>query len=318
MPPISERAFHRLRLSQLELVCLLLETGSLRTASERLHVSAPALSKSLREVERLAGAALFVRSARGLAPTPAGEAFAHHARGILQRVEGLRTSGPDTQGRRPRAVLRLGTAPFVAWKLVPPALEALAAHGNLPSLHLVEGRIVPLAEQLVHGELDAILTLFTPEALEVFGSAALALEQIRIERLVVVTGPDDRTASRRATWKRLAGRDWILPPSTYSARILVQRAFLEAGLVPPVPVIESINIPAMLALARRGLGITPSFESTVGDDLAKGTLRRLRMDEELPGVPIGLAYRKTTADLAAIHALRDALRALPPALPPFR
>lgn len=309
MPAISERAFHRLRLAQLELVCLLSETGSLRMAAERLHVSAPALSKSLKEVERLAGSALFTRSAQGLAVTPAGEAFVRHARGILQRVAGLRESGRDAGTRPARAMLRLGTAPFVAWKLIPPALATLARQGFTPGIQLVEGRIVPLVEQLVHGDLDAILTLFTPEALEVFGAGALVLEQIRVEKILVVTGPADRTAARRTTWARLASRDWILPPATYSARIQVQRACLEAGLVPPVPVVESINIPAMLSLARQGLGITPAFESTVRDDLAAGTLRRLKLDEELPGIPIGLAYRKSMGDLAAIHALRDALRA---------
>jgi DNA-binding transcriptional LysR family regulator len=308
MPTVSERAFHRLRLAQIELVCVLSETRSLRMASERLHVSAPALSKSLREVERLAGAALFTRSAQGLAVTPAGEAFARHAHGILQRVAGLRESGREGATRPRRAMLRLGTAPFVAWKLIPPALAALAKRGFTPGIQLVEGRIVPLAEQLVHGELDAILTLFTPEALEVFEAGALVLEQIRMEKLLVVTGPQDRSAARRTTWARLASRDWILPPATYSARIQVQRAFLEAGLVPPVPVVESINIPAMLALARQGLGVTPAFASTVRDDLDAGNLRRLRMAEELPGIPIGLAYRKSMGDLAAIHALRDSLR----------
>jgi DNA-binding transcriptional LysR family regulator len=308
MPTQSLKVLHRLRLSQLELVCVLAETGSLRAASERFHVSAPALSKSLREVERVAGADLFERSPRGLAPTAAGEAFALHARGILQRVSGLKASGPEMQLRPPRALLRIGTAPFVAWKLLPPALAALSTRTGFPSLQLVEGRIVPLAEQLVHGELDAIVTLFTPEALEAFGSAALALDQIRVERLLIVTAADDRTSTRKLRWKQLAERPWILPPATYSARIQLQRAFLEAGLVPPQPAIESINIPAMLALVRSGLGITPAFESTVREELELGSLRRLRMEDELPGVPLGLAYRKSSADLAAIHALRDALK----------
>lgn len=308
MPTQSLKALHRLRLSQIELVCVLSETGSLRAASERFHVSAPALSKSLREVERVAGAKLFDRSPRGLAPTAAGAAFAQHAQGILQRASGLRASGPEMQLSPPRTLLRIGTAPFVAWKLLPRALAALAARKELPSLQLVEGRIVPLAEQLVHGELDAIVTLFTPEALEAFGSAALALDQIRVERLLIVTGTEGYSSKRRLRWKHLVERKWILPPATYSARIQVQRAFLEAGLVPPQPAIESINIPAMLALVRSGLGITPAFESTVQAELKQGTLRRLRMEQELPGVPLGLAYRKSSTDLAAINAFRAALK----------
>lgn len=140
----------------------------------------------------------------------------------------------------------------------------------------------------------------------------MALDQIRVERLLIVTGTGGRTSSRRLRWKQLAERNWILPPATYSARIQLQRAFLEAGLVPPQPAIESINIPATLALVRSGLGITPAFESTVREELKQGTLRRIRMEEELPGVPLGLAYRKSSSDLTAIRALRDALRGLSP------
>jgi DNA-binding transcriptional LysR family regulator len=308
MPTAPEQIFTRLRLRQLELVCLLSETGNMRLASERMHVSTPALSKSLREVEDLAGAGLFERTSRGMRLTPTGEAFVRHAREILQRVQGLRNCGSEVGTRPARSTLRLGTAPFVSWKLVPRALQAMSAQAAIPRIHLVEGRIIALAEQLVHGDLDAILTLFTPEALEVFGAEALALEQIHAERVFIVTGPQDRSASRKASWKKLAGRDWVLPPTTYTARILVQRAFLEAGLLPPEPIIESINIPAMLALVRNGLGISPAFESTVGEDLASGALRRIRVDKELPSVPIGLAYRKATADLTAVHALRDALK----------
>jgi DNA-binding transcriptional LysR family regulator len=308
MPPVPEQIFTRLRLRQLELVCLLSETGNMRMASEQMHVSTPALSKSLREVEELAGADLFARTSRGMRLTSTGEAFVRHARAILERVQGLQNCRHEASGLPTRTTFRLGTAPFVSWKLVPPALQAMSALATIPRVQLVEGRIIPLAEQLVHGDLDAVLTLFTPEALEVFAAEALVLEQIHAERMFIVTGPADRGSSRKSSWKKLAGRDWILPPTTYTARILVQRAFLEAGLLPPEPLIESINIPAMLALVRSGLGVASAFESTVSEDLGSGALRRIRMERELPSVPIGLAYRKATADLSAVHALRDILK----------
>lgn len=309
MSATSRRNLNRLRLSQLELVCLLSETGSMRMASDRLHLSPPALSKSLREVEAIAGASLFERSAQGMRPTHAGEAFVRHARGILQRVPALGETANDRGGLGARTTFRLGTAPFIAWKMIPPALMDMSgAAEGIPRFHLIEARIVPLAEQLVNGELDAVLTLFTPEAIEVFGGTALALEQVHSERLLLVGGPREKGAGRGATWKSLAMRDWILPPASYTARILVQRAYLAAGLIPPEPRIESIDIPAMLALVKAGLGITPAFESTVREDLAAGALRRIRVDPELPAVPIGLAYRKSSADPTTINALREALR----------
>jgi DNA-binding transcriptional LysR family regulator len=189
---------------------------------------------------------------------------------------------------------------------VPAALSALNTSTLLPRLQLHEARILALSEQLVNGDLDAILTLFTPDALEVLCTARLVLEQVGVERVFLVGAPG--TASRRSTWQKLQKAAWILPPTTYSARLRVQQAFLQAGLLPPEPRFESISIPAMLALARGGFGITPAFESTVRQDLASGILRRIYVEPELEPVSIGFAYRSRTADVVAIQSLRDAVR----------
>lgn len=301
-----EKAFHRLKLRQLELVCVLSETGSVRGASERMHASPPALSKSLREVERMTGVALFSRSTHGLKLTPPGEAFVEHARAILQRIPGLRASTREASTLPPPSVLRIGTAPYVAWQLLPMALERMAAERALPRIQFVEARVMTLADQLVHGDLDAILTLLTPEAVELLSSATLTLDQVRVEKLFVVAAPDQ--ARQRVTWAQLAQRRWILPPSAYTARIFVQRAFLAAGVLPPEPYIESHNIPATLALVRRGLGIAAVYESAVRADLASGAVARVRVNGGLESVPIGLAYRKRAAYVSAIRMLRTALQ----------
>lgn len=57
------------------------EEGSLTVAAEkRLHTAQPSLSRQLRDLELEVGAELFVRTSRGVALTPAGQAFLDHAR----------------------------------------------------------------------------------------------------------------------------------------------------------------------------------------------------------------------------------------------
>lgn len=301
--------FQHLRFRQLEMVCLLAETGSMRATSHQMNLSAPALSKSLREIEQIVGVPLFVRTPRGLLPTGDGEEFVRGARVVLRHLDGLRNSRARSLGPPRSRTLRIGTAPFVAWCIVPEILRRLANQGDPPRLQLVEARIIALADQLANGELDAILTLFTPEALHVLNTGALGLDQIYAERMVIIEGAGARPKKRKATWQTLERANWILPPPTYTQRLLVQRAFLAAGWLPPEPVIESINIPAMLNLVKAGLGITAAFGCTVQDDLARGSLRVIKTEAELPTVPIGLAYRKSTADIQSLHAIREALRA---------
>src|SRR5262245_20117027 len=58
------------------------EAGSVQSAARSLHISQPALSKSLRLLEKHLRTPLFDRSARGVVLTAMGKAFYRHAREI--------------------------------------------------------------------------------------------------------------------------------------------------------------------------------------------------------------------------------------------
>src|SRR3974390_2431677 len=61
------------------------ETGS--RAAGRLHVSQPALSRQIRDLEEELGFSLFERSAKSVRLTAAGKAFLTEARAVLQRAD---------------------------------------------------------------------------------------------------------------------------------------------------------------------------------------------------------------------------------------
>src|ERR1700722_17466765 len=75
-----------MKLAQLRYVAAIADQGSLRAAARHLGVAQPAFSRSIAELERELGAALFERRARGMIATPLGQDFVRRAHAILNDV----------------------------------------------------------------------------------------------------------------------------------------------------------------------------------------------------------------------------------------
>src|SRR5688572_167071 len=79
-------------LQQIRCFCAAIDLGSFSAAAESLRVSQPAVAEQVRKLEHLLGTDLFVRGARGVLPTEAGQAFAVHATRTLQTLDDATSS----------------------------------------------------------------------------------------------------------------------------------------------------------------------------------------------------------------------------------
>ncbi|UII72889.1 LysR family transcriptional regulator [Pseudomonas sp. HN11] len=77
----------RLDLITLQLFVAVFEEGTLTRAANREAIAVSAASKRLMELEQVLGVSLFVRRAKGMDLTAAGETLLHHARQMLFNVE---------------------------------------------------------------------------------------------------------------------------------------------------------------------------------------------------------------------------------------
>ncbi|WP_432359680.1 LysR family transcriptional regulator [Sporosarcina sp. UB5] len=73
--------------TELEIIKALAEEGNMRKAAERLFLSQPALSQRLQTIEKEWGTLLFIRSQKGLEPTPAGELVISFAKETILKKE---------------------------------------------------------------------------------------------------------------------------------------------------------------------------------------------------------------------------------------
>src|ERR1700730_1801753 len=96
--------------------------GSFTRAAAALHVSQPALSKQIRELEGRMGAQLLDRSGRTVRPTDVGEAYLRHVRRALDELEVGGRAIRDVQDLS-SGVLRLGFTPSFAIYLLGPLIR---------------------------------------------------------------------------------------------------------------------------------------------------------------------------------------------------
>jgi LysR family hydrogen peroxide-inducible transcriptional activator len=140
-------------LRQLTYFIALSETRHFGRAAERCHVTQPALSTQIREMEDRVGVQLIERQGRGLRLTPAGQAVLRSALAIRGEVETMQEAVRWQDGLSGR--LWLGVIPTVAPYLLPVALPMLRAGDVSLDLRVREAQTSTLLDDLADGRLDA-------------------------------------------------------------------------------------------------------------------------------------------------------------------
>lgn len=141
-------------LRQLNYLKLLAEHGSFSRAADAAHVSQPALSAAIQELEKILGAPVVERARTGVILTPVGEEAVRRAEDVLARAEDLveaaRRASEPLSGR-----FRLGVIPTIAPFLLPRALPQVKAKHPKLKLFLREDLTPRLVGALKSGALDA-------------------------------------------------------------------------------------------------------------------------------------------------------------------
>lgn len=229
-------------------------------AAEELEIAQPALSQQIRRLEQLLGTALFARTSRRVALTPAGVVLQQRAGALLQQadaaLEETRRVGRGELGR-----LDVGSVPSAV--ALGAAERILRFRRGWPAvqLQLHEGSTAHLADRLVAGTLDvAVLRDVGPRP-------GLTRTAILVEPFVAVV-PADSPYAQRPVVAPAELRDEAFVFFPRSAGDHAHRAnlapALEAGYEPRVTQ-EASSWPTILQLVGAGLGVTLAPSSaTVG------------------------------------------------------
>ena len=129
--------------------------GSFNRAAGKLHLTQPALSRQVKDLEEELGVPLLVRGKNAVTLTDAGETFYEDARDLLARAD---QAVQRLRGETRNEVLRVGYAPSVTAGIMPGALEKFQAAAPRVRIELADLSSREMNEQAKAGLLDLLIT----------------------------------------------------------------------------------------------------------------------------------------------------------------
>ena len=131
----------------------LMDTGNFARAAEQVHLSQPAFSRSIQQLESQLGVRLFDRGRQGAQPTPFARAALPHVRQTLSTLGALRQEMDALKGLSGGA-LSVGTGPYPALGLVDQVCSMFVDRYPAVQLQVYTGNWAELSARLLAGELE--------------------------------------------------------------------------------------------------------------------------------------------------------------------
>ncbi len=229
------------------------ESGSILSASEKLHVAQPSLSVRIKTLETDLGVSLFDRRPRGVLLTAEGEELLAHARHILQAAEAAQEALRH-HAQSPVGTVHFGVPTSLASVLCVPLIEAVQAELPNVRLRIVETMSGTIVEWLRSGQLDLGLT-FTESAIPGVHSEALLTEGLHLAAASEAELAPLLDAKGDVPLDALARVPLILPTDRHGLRQLIDQHLRRSGLSTNV-VIEIDAFLQIQKLVQRQRGMT--------------------------------------------------------------
>lgn len=203
-----------------------------------LHMTQPAVSLVIREVEAAVGAALFERGARGLRPTPAGETLARQLQLALNEIRIAVDEIAAMQGLK-QGEVRVGTLSLGRTYLLPVAVTRLLAHHPALRISTLESPFDTLAAALRAGEIDFILGALRPPE---HCLGLLREPYLEDTMSIIVRAGHPLRARKRIALRDLMAASWVLPQPGTPTRTLFEAALAARGLKAPRIALETTEL----------------------------------------------------------------------------
>lgn len=238
-------------LRQLRVFLAVAQQQHFRRAAESLHLSQPAVSRHIAELEGELGLKLFDRNTREVVPTEAGRYLESAIGRVLDELEGV-LSFVHSESERRRGKVHVASVPTLSAGLMPQCIAACTHRYPELVIQLHDQAQTMVLDSVRGGEVDFGLAIEPPDTGE------FDCELILRDPFVLVCRPDHPLAALdRVPWRKLQGQPLILLDYSSGSRRLIDQVFARRGIEPTV-VQQTGHTHTAFRMVEAGLGISVS------------------------------------------------------------
>lgn len=278
---IKDIALNRVKLRPFVIFNQVLQSGSIVHAAHQLHITQPAVTKAIQELEEQLQVKLFVRKKNGVEPTPEGHQLAERVNHLLTQLRYLVDDINSFRGGHAGHIV-VGTLLSGSVRLLPESIIELKKHYPDIVVTVKVGTIEELFPALLKGDLDMVVGRIPSQHFKFnhqydLVHTALFREQINL----VVSKHHPLLKNEHVRIEELLQYPWLLPLPASEMRQAIEDFFKQKGLPFPHNIIESMSILTNIIILMQSEAI-----GFMGDHVAE-YLSKNSMIEILPTENLG-------------------------------
>ncbi|RKK03211.1 LysR family transcriptional regulator [Pseudoroseomonas wenyumeiae] len=303
-PALSDRDGHfprRLNPVSVQFFVSAVEEGSIARAALRENIVPSAISKRLSDLETLLGVALLERGTQGVVPTPAGEAFLHHARLLLRSLERMRLEMAE-YGEGVRGHIRVRASASALSAGLPAEIQSFSRAHRQVKIELEEYETPAIVQDIQEGRADVGIgpDIFQPESLLLIPWRQYALA-------AVVPNGHALARRRKLSYSTLLQYEQVEQGYSSALSQLLDYAAQQSGLAKRTRIrVRGFEAVCRMIGSGMGIGVVPSFvQESVGRIYG---LRFIPLDEPWAHPKICIMLRDLDSLPSAARSFVDHLR----------
>jgi DNA-binding transcriptional LysR family regulator len=293
MQPRGRQGYGMDRWQAMRIFVRVAETGSFAQTARILHMSAPAVTRSIAALEELIGARLFVRTTRSVKLTEAGGRYLDDCRRILADMLEAEASAAGSYATPTGMLAITASLRFGQMHVLPIMTEYLDAYPSMSGRTFFVDRPVNIVEEGID---VAVRIGHLPDS----GFTAIKVGSVRrvicgapayFEKHGIPSTPTDLKLHRVVA----STSAWASPEWTFAGG---QRVTIN-------PTLQCNTNEASIATAKAGWGLTRPLNYQIGPALAAGELQIVLTEHEEPPLPIHILYPEGRHAPAKVRAFVD-------------